>query len=307
MFPPICKKVTKFSLVVFFQNKHCYFSCQLWGVKSQNIASSMTAKPFLRKRMNYFPSTTLRAHGFATSRPTLSFWFSLFQLHWTWVDIFSYANRRPLLSKPVNLDSVRYDNHLRIQSLISFSAGLQAEVEVPYQYKTEYSGENEGLATELWEAINSTSAGAVALDHRWAASKGLIRAQDFPWDTDKGLYYIQGIHDVHCVVSSVVTQFFLISILLTAPAEATSAIHIRVSSRAGAVCQPSPFDPLPRRIPAPLHVHGRRYPTGHEIGSWSWNRSGTDPAMSRLECVGFLGVWSKAPCLLQTSRRVPWC
>ena len=86
------------------------------------------------------------------------------------------------------------------------------------------------LATELWEAINSTSAGAVALDHHWAASKGLIRAQDFPWDTEKGIYYIQGIHDVHCVVSSVVTQSFLISTQLTVPAEATSEIHIRVSS-----------------------------------------------------------------------------
>ena len=150
-----------------------------------------------------------------------------------------------MLSKPVDLDSVRYDNRLRIQSLIRFSAGLQANVKVPYQAKTEYSGEDEGLATELWEAINSTSAGAVALDHHWAASKGLIRAQEFPWDTDKGIYYIQGIHDVHCVVSSVVTQSFLITTLLTALAEATSEIHIRVSSRAGADYQPSPFDPLP--------------------------------------------------------------
>ena len=150
-----------------------------------------------------------------------------------------------MLSKPVDLDSVRYDNHLRIQSLIDSSAGLQANVEVPYQSKTEYSGENEALATDLWEAINSTSAGAVALDHHWAASKGLIRAQEFPWDSDKGIYYIQGFHDVHCVVRSVVAQSFLISILLIAPAEATSEIHIRVSSRAGADSQPSPFDPLP--------------------------------------------------------------
>ena len=149
-----------------------------------------------------------------------------------------------MLSKPVDLDSVRYDNHLRIQSLISISADLQADVKVPYQAKTEYSGEDEGLATELWEAINSTSAGAVALDHDWAASKGLIRAQDFPWDTNKGIYYIQGIHDVHCVVRSVVIRS-LISTLLTAFAEATLEIHIRVSSRAGAECQLSPFDPLP--------------------------------------------------------------
>ena len=161
------------------------------------------------------------------------------------MDISSYVNRRPLLSKPVDLDSVRYDNHLRVQSLISLLAGLQANVKVPYQSKTEYSGKDEGLATESWEAINSTSAGAVALDHHWAASQGLIRAQDFPWDTDKGIYYIQGIHDVHCVVRSVVAQSFLISVLLTAFAEATSEINIRVPSRAGADCQPSSFDPLP--------------------------------------------------------------
>ena len=134
-------------------------------------------------------------------------------------------------------------------------AGLQANVETQYQYKTEYSGENETLATELWEAINSTSAGAIALDHDWAKSKGLIRAQNFPWDTEKGIYYVQGIHDVHCVV-----RFIMAHVPRKNPidrsAEATSKINLRVSSRAGADCQLSSLDPLPGCVPASFHVHG---------------------------------------------------
>ncbi len=84
--------------------------------------------------------------------------------------------------------------------LIHILAGLTNDLDVVYQSKTDYSGDNETLADELWDSINSTSAGAVALDDEWATSRGLIRAHRFPWDKTKGLYYIQGIHDVHCLV-----------------------------------------------------------------------------------------------------------
>ena len=85
---------------------------------------------------------------------------------------------------------------------MEWSAGLASNLDVLYESTTDYSGENETLADELWESINTTSAGAVVLNHGWAASKGLIRAQDFPWDDEMGIYYIQGIHSMHCLVGS---------------------------------------------------------------------------------------------------------
>lgn len=150
---------------------------------------------------------------------------------------------------------MRYDESRCVLLLTYSLADLQANVEIPYQYKTDYSGENETLANELWEAINSTSAGAVALDHHWAASKGLIRAQNFPWDTEKGIYYVQGIHDVHCVASSIMADFSR-SNLTEWSAEAASKINLRISSRVEPDGQPSSFGSLPRCSPASLHVHG---------------------------------------------------
>ena len=110
-------------------------------------------------------------------------------------------------------------------------AGLQADVEIPYQNKTEYSGDNETIANVLWEASNSTSAGAIALNHEWAALKGLIRAQSFPGDTGKGIYYVQGIHDVHCTVGFTVAQCAHGSFVNYFPTEAPSKIHLRISPR----------------------------------------------------------------------------
>ena len=110
-------------------------------------------------------------------------------------------------------------------------AGLQADVETQYQYETEYSGDNETLANELWEAINSTSAGAIALNHEWAALKGLIRAQSFPGDTGKGIYHVQGIHDFHCVVGFTVAQCAHGNFLNYFPTEAPSKIHLRILPR----------------------------------------------------------------------------
>ena len=135
-----------------------------------------------------------------------------------------------------------------------FEAGLQADVQIPYQYKTEYSGDNETLANELWEAINSTSAGAIALDHEWAASKGLIRAQNFPWDTGKGIYYVQGIHEVHCVVGFTVAQCAHGNFVDHFPTEAPTKVHLRISPRAEAVCKLQSSTSLPRCASASLHV-----------------------------------------------------
>ena len=60
-----------------------------------------------------------------------------------------------------------------------------------YQSKTDYSVDNETLTNEQWDSVNTISAVAVAIDDEWATSRGLIRAQRFPWDKTRGLYHMQ--------------------------------------------------------------------------------------------------------------------
>lgn len=62
-----------------------------------------------------------------------------------------------------------------------------------------YNSENETLTNAAWEDIN-IDAGSVALSDHYVAQKGLPRAQRFPWDDSKGLYYLNGFHALHCLV-----------------------------------------------------------------------------------------------------------
>lgn len=68
-------------------------------------------------------------------------------------------------------------------------------------WTTEYSSSNLTLADDLWKNLRPAF-GTVALDHEWAAMRQLPKAQDFPADTTKGLYIIDGYHQLHCLVSS---------------------------------------------------------------------------------------------------------
>ena len=61
------------------------------------------------------------------------------------------------------------------------------------------SGDNDTEQNELWEKTNY-DAGNIALDDDYARGMGLPRAQRFPWDYSKGIYLINGYHNLHCVV-----------------------------------------------------------------------------------------------------------
>lgn len=50
-----------------------------------------------------------------------------------------------------------------------------------------------------WDAID-TNAMAVALDDGYAENMGLAPSTKFPWDTERSVYYIKGLHDLHCLV-----------------------------------------------------------------------------------------------------------
>lgn len=50
-----------------------------------------------------------------------------------------------------------------------------------------------------WDAIN-TNAMAITLEDGFAKRMSLPPSTQFPWDTERSIYYIKGIHDLHCLV-----------------------------------------------------------------------------------------------------------
>lgn len=79
-------------------------------------------------------------------------------------------------------------------------AGLGYDMPYRFEYHNEYWGENETLADELWDNIN-TDGLVVALSRDYQAEHNLPASNPFPWDQSKGLYYIQSFHLLHCLVS----------------------------------------------------------------------------------------------------------
>lgn len=55
---------------------------------------------------------------------------------------------------------------------------------------------------QAWEAL-SGDPGVVALSDEFVADKGLPVAMRYPWDESKGVYLLQGFHNLHCIVSRV--------------------------------------------------------------------------------------------------------
>ena len=58
------------------------------------------------------------------------------------------------------------------------------------------------IADEAWKSSHLvTYTGLVAVSEDWARSKNLPEAQRFLWDKSKGLYILNGFHNMHCLVS----------------------------------------------------------------------------------------------------------
>lgn len=68
-----------------------------------------------------------------------------------------------------------------------------------YDHGGIYNSKNDTLTNEAWDAIN-IDPGSIALSDDYVARTGLPRAQRFPWDSSKGLYYLNGYHGLHCLV-----------------------------------------------------------------------------------------------------------
>lgn len=54
----------------------------------------------------------------------------------------------------------------------------------------------------IWDAPEYRgNIGYITLRHDFAKANGIKASQDWPWDTSKGMYILQGFHSMHCLVS----------------------------------------------------------------------------------------------------------
>lgn len=90
---------------------------------------------------------------------------------------------------------------MQVDGLLGVAA-LERNIPTPFQWHTAYNGDNQTLANQLWTALGpDIDSGFVAIPYEWSAAKKLLPAQQFPWDTTKGIYLLNGQHNLHCLVS----------------------------------------------------------------------------------------------------------
>ena len=82
----------------------------------------------------------------------------------------------------------------------SLYAGLERDVPTPYRDDTIFANHNRSIADAAWNSW-VVDPGIVALPHEWVKRKMLPQAQHWPWDKDKGIYLLNGFHNIHCLVS----------------------------------------------------------------------------------------------------------
>jgi hypothetical protein len=111
-----------------------------------------------------------------------------------------------LLSLSINVLLVMDNAKLRIAGIHAKStfSGLTFNTPIPYHAMTKYWHPN-ATGTDMeaaWDAID-TGPMAVALHDDYAKRVGLPPTTRFPWDTERGLYYLRGLHNLHCLVCDV--------------------------------------------------------------------------------------------------------
>ncbi|KAI8627283.1 hypothetical protein F5Y19DRAFT_442330 [Xylariaceae sp. FL1651] len=87
----------------------------------------------------------------------------------------------------------------------SFYAGLKRDVPTVIKPYTEYTLPEDGYTREdliavapLWDKLRGDP-GVLALSSEYQEEKGLHEAIPYPWDDDKGVYFFQAYHNLHCL------------------------------------------------------------------------------------------------------------
>jgi hypothetical protein len=83
----------------------------------------------------------------------------------------------------------------------SLYAGLERDIPIPFRDDTIFSPHNRSLSDAAWDQW-VVDPGIVALPHDWVKAKMLPQAQRWPWDKEKGVYLLNGFHNIHCLVNS---------------------------------------------------------------------------------------------------------
>ena len=74
------------------------------------------------------------------------------------------------------------------------------EMFTAFHWWTAYGSHNHTRDNPLWDAINP-SHGFIAVDREEAAAKGWQLTMHLPSDESKGVYLLEGYHQLHCLVS----------------------------------------------------------------------------------------------------------
>lgn len=82
----------------------------------------------------------------------------------------------------------------------SLYSHLKFDTLIPYQSNTKYWNPqiNQSVSDQAWDEIN-TNPVAVALSNDYVKEHGLTESTRFPWDTERSVYYVKGLHDLHCL------------------------------------------------------------------------------------------------------------
>jgi hypothetical protein len=79
------------------------------------------------------------------------------------------------------------------------AAQLSWDTPGEFEHKGIYDNKDPKITEESWDNLRY-DLGSIALSDEYVESVGLPKAQRFPWDYDKGLYFLNGYHGVHCLV-----------------------------------------------------------------------------------------------------------
>jgi len=83
--------------------------------------------------------------------------------------------------------------------LTRYLAGLARDESVVYHTNTEFSDTNDTAADIHWDALD-TEFGIVTLKDDYAQRNGLTLGDRFPWNHEKGIYWLDSSHNLHCLV-----------------------------------------------------------------------------------------------------------
>ena len=74
-----------------------------------------------------------------------------------------------------------------------------------FWWNTEYSPQNHSDSDGLWNAI-SPSHGFVAMDEKWALDRQWPDSMRLPSDNTKKIYLLEAYHQLHCLVSTSLSE-----------------------------------------------------------------------------------------------------